>query len=165
MSGMDEQPDPIAHRILNGSRFMALIAVVGMSITTVATFVWATARSVQLVTDLLDGGWRSDVTIVKLLAAIDLHLISIVQLIVVIGLYELFIAELRVPEWLRVDSLNELKKSIIDVLVVVMAVKGVEGLVKKETPLDALTYSGAVGILILVLTLFRWQAALSKETH
>ena len=162
---MDEQPDPIAHRVLNGSRFLALIAVAGMSITTVATFVWATAKSVQLAADLLDGGWHSDVSIVKLLAAIDLHLISIVQLIVVIGLYELFIAELRVPEWLRVDSLNELKKSIIDVLVVVIAVKGVEGLVEKETPLDALTYSGAVGILILVLTLFRWQAALSKESH
>jgi hypothetical protein len=46
-----------------------------------------------------------------------------------------------------------------------MAVKGIEGLLKKETPLDALIFAGAVGILILVLTLFRWQASLSKGAH
>jgi uncharacterized membrane protein YobD (UPF0266 family) len=46
-----------------------------------------------------------------------------------------------------------------------MAVKGIEGLLKKETPLDALIFSGAVGILILVLTIFRWQASLTKGAH
>ena len=159
MSNVPEKP---LNRLLNSSRYLVLIAVVGLSITTIASFGWSVAKSIQLIIDLMQGEWKSDISVVRLLSVIDMYLISIVQLIVVIGLYELFIDELKVPEWLRVDSLNDLKKSIIDVLVIFMAVKGIEGLLKKETPLDALIFAGAVGILILVLTLFRWQASLSK---
>ena len=157
-------PAPFS-RALNSSRYLVLIAVVGLAITTVASFGWSVAKSIQLIIDLMQGEWRTDMSVVRLLSVIDMYLISIVQLIVVIGLYELFIAELQVPEWLRVDSLNDLKKSIIDVLVVFMAVKGIEGLLKKSEPLDALVFAGAVGILILVLTLFRWQASFSKGAH
>jgi uncharacterized membrane protein YqhA len=160
----DPQEKPL-NKLLNSSRYLVIIAVVGLSITTIASFGWSVAKSVQLIVDLMQGEWRSDMSVVRLLSVIDMYLISIVQLIVVIGLYELFIDELQVPEWLRVDSLNDLKKSIIDVLVVFMAVKGIEGLLKKEAPLDALIFSGAVGILILVLTIFRWQASLTKGAH
>lgn len=93
------------NRLLNSSRYLVLIAVVGLGITTVASFGWAVAKSIQLIIDLMQGDWRSDLSVVRLLSVIDMYLISIVQLIVVIGLYELFIAELNVPEWLRVDSL------------------------------------------------------------
>ena len=149
-------------RLLNRSRYLVLIAVAGLTLTSVMTFGWAAAKSIQLFIDLLDGEWRSNLAIVKLLVVIDMYLIAIVQLITVIGLYELFIAELAVPEWLRVTSLNDLKKSIIDILIVFMAVKGIEGLLNKDTPMEALTFSGAVGILILVLTLFRWQGSSGK---
>ncbi|MCE2735482.1 MAG: YqhA family protein [Acidimicrobiaceae bacterium] len=162
---MTNPQEKTMNKLLNSSRYLVIIAVIGLSITTIASFGWSVAKSVQLIVDLMQGEWRSDMSVVRLLSVIDMYLISIVQLIVVIGLYELFIDELQVPEWLRVDSLNDLKKSIIDVLVVFMAVKGIEGLLKKETPLDALIFSGAVGILILVLTVFRWQASLAKGAH
>ncbi|MEY4165339.1 MAG: hypothetical protein RL419_1181, partial [Actinomycetota bacterium] len=94
-------------------------------------------------------------TIVQLLGVIDMYLLAVVQLIVTIGLYELFIDELAVPQWLRVDSLDGLKKSIIDVLIVYMGVKGIEGLLTKKDALDSLSFSGAVAILVIALTAFR----------
>lgn len=77
------------------------------------------------------------------------------QLIVVIGIYELFIGALDVPDWLKARSLEDLKKSIVDVLIVFIGVKGVERLVAVQEPIDALTYTGAVAILTAALSLFR----------
>ena len=142
-------------QILGFSRFIVLVAVIGLGATTVASFGWGVAKSVKLIGDLLQGAWRDDVTIVQLLGVIDMYLLAVVQLIVTIGLYELFIDELPVPQRLRVDSLDGLKKSIIDVLIVYMGVKGIEGLLTKKDALDSLSFSGAVAILVIALTAFR----------
>ena len=141
---------------MNQARFVVLIAVVGLLATTLASFGWGIAKTVKFVDTLLSGGWRDDLTVVQLLEVIDIYLLAVVQLIVAIGLYELFVGTLDVPEWLRIDSLDDLKKSIIDVLIVFIGVNGVERLVKTPDPLDALASSGAVAVLIVALTAFRF---------
>ena len=141
-------------KVLGPARYIAIIAVIGLLITSVATFGWSIARTVLFVDDLFQGKWRSDDQVVSLLKTIDTYLLALVQFIIVIGLYELFIGELDVPQWLKIDSLDDLKKSIIDILVIFVAVKGIEGLLKQKDPLDALTFVGASASLILVLTLF-----------
>lgn len=151
-------------RVLESSRFLATIAVVGMLATSVATFGWSIARTVLFVSELFDGKWRSDIQVVSLLKVIDTYLLALVQLIIAVGLYELFVGPLSVPEWLRIESLDDLKKSIIDILVVFVAVKGIEGLLKQESALQALTFVGAAASLILVLTLFRLAKVAGKKT-
>lgn len=141
---------------MNQARFVVLIAVVGLLATTLASFGWGIAKTVKFVDTLLSGGWRDDLTVVQLLEVIDIYLLAVVQLIVAIGLYELFVGTLDVPEWLRIDSLDDLKKAIIDVLIVFIGVNGVERLVKTPDPLDALASSGAVAVLIVALTAFRF---------
>jgi uncharacterized membrane protein YqhA len=144
--------------ILNRARYLVVIAVVGMFATTVVTFVWSIAKSIRLVASLLDGGWRDDLSMVDLLEVIDTYLLAIVQLIVVLGLYELFVGPLDLPAWLKAKSLDDLKKSIVDVLIVFVGVKGVERLVAAKEPLDALTDAGAVAVLIAALSLFRLRS-------
>jgi uncharacterized membrane protein YqhA len=150
-------------KILGPARYIAIIAVIGLLITSVATFGWSIARTVLFVDDLVQGKWRSDEQVVSLLKTIDTYLLALVQFIIVIGLYELFIGELDVPQWLKIDSLDDLKKSIIDILVIFVAVKGIEGLLKQKDPLDALTFVGASASLILVLTLFRVAKVADKK--
>jgi len=150
-------------KVLGPARYIAIIAVVGLLVTSVATFGWSIARTVLFVDDLFQGKWRSDDQVVSLLKTIDTYLLALVQFIIVIGLYELFIGELDVPQWLKIDSLDDLKKSIIDILVIFVAVKGIEGLLKQKDPLDALTFVGASASLILVLTLFRIAKVADKK--
>ncbi len=157
---MSEQPVQRPNRHLGQVRLVAIIAVAGLFVTTIATFLWSVAKSVKFIGGLVDGGWskggwRKESMVVDLLGVVDSYLLAVVLLIVVIGLYELFIGELDVPQWLRVDSLDDLKKSIVDVLVVFLGVKGVEVLVAAKEPMDALVYAGAVAILIAALSLFR----------
>lgn len=143
------------NRFLEHVRYVVVIAVAGLTLTMSVTFAWAIAKTVRLMGTLFDGGWRSDLSMVDLLEVIDTYLLAIVQLIVAIGLYELFISALDVPDWLKARSLEDLKKSIVDVLIVFIGVKGVERLVAVQEPIDALTYTGAVAILIAALSLFR----------
>ena len=157
---MSEQPVQRPNRHLGQVRLVAIVAVAGLFVTTIATFLWSVAKSVKFIGGLVDGGWskggwREESMVVDLLGVVDSYLLAVVLLIVVIGLYELFIGELDVPQWLRVDSLDDLKKSIVDVLVVFLGVKGVEVLVAAKEPMDALVYAGAVAILIAALSLFR----------
>ncbi len=142
-------------RVLERVRHVVVVAVAGLTFTMTVTFAWAIAKTVRLTGLLLDGGWRNDLSMVDLLEVIDTYLLAILQLIVVIGLYELFIGALDVPDWLKARSLEDLKKSIVDVLIVFIGVKGVERLVAIQEPLDALTYTGAVATLIAALSLFR----------
>ena len=151
-------------KVLESSRLLVAVAVVGMLATSVATFGWSVARTVLFVSELFDGKWRSDIQVVSLLKVIDTYLLAVVQLIIAIGLYELFVGELNVPGWLKIESIDDLKKSIIDILVVFIGVKGIEGLLKQETPLKALTFVGAAASLILVLTLFRIAKVAGKKT-
>lgn len=143
-------------KVLGPARYIAIVAVIGLLVTSVSTFGWSVARTVLFVSDLFEGKWRSDEQVIALLKTIDIYLLALIQFIMVIGLYELFIGELDVPEWLKIDSIDDLKKSIVDILVIFVAVKGIEGLLKQKDPLDALTFVGAASSLILVLTLFRF---------
>ncbi len=141
--------------VLNRSGLIVQIAVLGLLVTTTATFGWALVRTVQFVADLLDGDLADDRLLVTLLEVIDTYVIATVQLIFVIGLYELFVGDLHVPAWLEVHSLDDLKKSLVDALIVVLAVKGIEKLVAAAKPVDALASAGAVGILVVAFTWFR----------
>jgi uncharacterized membrane protein YqhA len=146
-------------RSLGEIRYLALLAVGGLSATTVATFGVAIAKTVSLADKTIGGGWRDELIIVAVLEAIDTYLLAVVQLIVVVGLYELFIGDLDLPPWLEARSLDDLKKPLIDVLVVFVAIKGIERFLVADEPVDALYSVGAVALLIASLTAFRTLTA------
>lgn len=150
--------------VLNRSGLIVQVAVLGLFVTTAATFGWAVVRTGQFVVELLDGGLGDDQLLIMLLEVIDTYLIATLQLIFVIGLYELFVGDLDVPSWLEVTSLDDLKKSLIDALIVVLAVKGIEKLVAAKDPLDALYYAGAIAALVIAFTWFRSLKSVKPPT-
>lgn len=142
-------------QLLGRVRYLALIAIAGLTVTTLLTFAWSITSTISLVNTRLNSGWNDDLDVVDLLEVIDTYLLAIVQLIVVIGLYELFIGPLDVPAWLKARSLDDLKKTIVDVLIIYVGVKGIEQLLSLEEPLDALIFTSAVAVLIIAFTLFK----------
>ncbi|MFN0026640.1 MAG: YqhA family protein [Acidimicrobiales bacterium] len=146
-------------RRLGNVRFVALVAVGGLLSTTLATFGLALAKTVKLSRDLLNDGWADELAVVAVLEAVDSYLLALVQLIVALGLFELFIGDLDLPDWLEIRSLEDLKKPILDVLVVFVAIKSIERYLVEERALDALVSVAGGALLILSLTAFRVLAA------
>jgi uncharacterized membrane protein YqhA len=138
-------------RLLERFRFVVIVGVITLAVTTTATLCWSAALAVQWIVDLVGGEWRDTAEIVELLQVIDVLLIATVQLIVGIGLYELFVAPLAVPAWLRVASLAELKVAVAELVVLVIAVKFVELLAKGTDGDDLLSYGAATALVGLML--------------
>lgn len=76
------------------------------------------------------------------------------RLVVVVG-------DLRLPDWLTVRDLGELKQPIIDVLVVILTIKFVERSLASSA-FDGLLYGAATAVVILALVAF---TAVSKRVR
>lgn len=92
------------------------------------------------------------------LLIIDLFLIGATLLIAAIGFYELFVHRLgseRMPAWLAMTDLNDLKARVISMIVLVVAVSFVELVVDEvRTGLEVLEIGGGIGAVIVSLTAY-----------
>ena len=142
-------------------RFLVAIASLILAFTSILTMGLSAAKVVYLVRLLPATGGKSDQTLVVLLNVVDLILIATVQVIIALGLWELFVGDLDLPDWLTVHSLRDLKGTLGEALVLVFAIKFFEHLLD-STALNALYYGAAValvsGILIALNAVHLTQA-------
>ena len=76
----------------------------------------------------------------KFFSDIDVFLLSMVLYIFAVGLYELFIGKLNVPEWLRIETVDELKAKLASVVILFVAIAYVKLLVEWRNPVETLRY-------------------------
>lgn len=101
-------------------------------------------------------------SIVAVLTAVDAILLGTVLLVIGYGLYELFVdTNIKVPAWLQVRDLDDLKSKLIGVVVAIIAVVFVGVLVDSNRAADVLSYGVGAGALVLGLAIFAF--ATKKE--
>jgi uncharacterized membrane protein YqhA len=91
---------------------------------------------------------------VTIMEFVEQFLTGTVLYIVAVGLYGLFIRQLNVPEWLRIESLDELKHTVIGVVVAVLAVKFMGVVEEWDAPNRALEIGAAIGIVTAGLGIY-----------
>ena len=143
-------------RLTEGSVMIAGVGSIALFATAVVTFGWGFAKVWSFLDLLIDRGADNSLAIVKLLEVIDIYLLGAVLLILAVGLVELFVTSVRLPAWLEIHSLSDLKGKLIDVIQLVAAIKFLEKLVTAKEPLDVLWYALAVSVVILALLAVRW---------
>ncbi len=107
------------------------------------------------------------VVIFEVVEFVHLFLVGTVLYITAVGLYQLFIREIKFPRWLKIDSTEELETNLIGVTVVVLAVNFMGAVFVGETEL-LLHYGAGIALPIAALGLFvglrAWSQKLGKET-
>jgi uncharacterized membrane protein YqhA len=94
-------------------------------------------------------------TIVDVLTAVDAILLGTVLLVIGYGLYELFVdPELKVPDWLQVRDLDDLKSKLIGVVVAIIAVVFVGVFVDSNREDEVVAYGLGAGVLVAGLAIF-----------
>ncbi len=94
---------------------------------------------------------------VELIQITDIILLGTVLFIVSLGLYQLFIDQnIQLPRWLIVDDLNDLKRLLIGVTVVLLGVTFLGDVVEWDGQSDILHLGGAVALVIAALALILW---------
>jgi len=145
------------------SRFITLLAVIGALLASIVMFIKGTVKIASAlalfckkmigVYDAADGPEE----LVAFISAVDIYLFATVLLIFSMGLYELFISEIAPasrssdtrPHWLKISSLDDLKSSLGNVILMILIVTFFEKTltVVYHNALDLL-YLG-VGILLV----------------
>jgi uncharacterized membrane protein YqhA len=96
---------------------------------------------------------------VDVLTAVDAILLGTVLLVIGYGLYELFIdTDIDVPQWLRVNDLDDLKSKLIGVVVAIVAVVFVGVFVDSNRAEDVVSYGIGAGALVVGLAVFAWAS-------
>jgi uncharacterized membrane protein YqhA len=114
------------NRVVSSTRHLALAGVVFGLVAALAAFTWGGVKTVLLVIKL--GHGELDGMAMGLVQIMDGFLIAAGLLIFALGLYELFVGDIALPQWLIIKDLDALKGRLAGVLVMVLAVAFLERL-------------------------------------
>jgi uncharacterized membrane protein YqhA len=164
-------------RILGGTRYLVVIPVIGLAIAAAVFFVFGGIGLIKLLIELTieaisnltqqTHGTDRGLVIFEVVEFVHLFLVGTVLYITAIGLYQLFINEIKFPNWLKIDSTEELETNLIGVTVVLLAVNfmGAVFVGGKENLLD---FGAGIALPIAALGIFlglrAWSTKLNKET-
>jgi uncharacterized membrane protein YqhA len=166
-AGASPDEDPglrLGRRLEQGlslSRVVVVVPVIVLLLAAVASFAYGTDVFARSVTHVVDDPQLTSHNLGFLLLLTDLFLIGATLMIAAFGFYDLFIGRIgasgpgiRLPGWLRMHDLNDLKARVISMIILVAAVSFVDDVVESRDGLDTLYLGVGVGVVIAALTAF-----------
>jgi uncharacterized membrane protein YqhA len=150
--------------LVEKSRYLPLIGIFSMLVGSLAAFFVGAVKTFQVLQTAAAQYTEAEPTLYVLFEALDCFLVGTGLIVIAVGLYELFIGGLEVPDWMLVKSLDELKAKFVFVIIPVMAVKFVQKILKQDgDSLDTLYYGGSIAIITLALSAFVFVSIKEKE--
>ena len=158
-------------RVFGFSRYLVLIAVIGLLLAAVAVFIFGGIATVSIIVETFEQGeYNAEgarLVSVEFIEMIDTFLLGTVLLITSLGLYQLFIQpNMDLPEWLVVTNLEQLKFNLLAVVVVMLAILFLGQAAGELAQTDSiLGYGLAVAAVVAAVALAVWlfQRVVSAE--
>ena len=155
-------------KTLGASRFLIVLAVLGSLLAATTLLIYGLLEAALLVQTTIETGDVSrkgaKALAIEFIEIVDLFLLGTVFYIVALGLYELFIdSNIRVPAWLTIKTLDDLKNKLIGVVIVVLGVLFLGQVVSWDGQRDLLGLGGAIALVIAALTWFLQGAKKSDK--
>jgi uncharacterized membrane protein YqhA len=141
-------------KILVSSRYLAIIGVICLLFGALAAFGWGALKTYYTIMVIIKSAGEAPAITIELIELVDAFLIATALLIFPASLYELFIGEVALPEWMLAHNLHELKTKLSSMVVLVMAVKFLEKLVETKDAVDLLYRGIATALISAVLIAF-----------
>jgi uncharacterized membrane protein YqhA len=148
-------------QLLSMSRIVVIVPVIVLVLSAFSSFAYGTDVFVRSVSRVVEDPNLTSHNLGFLLLLTDLFLVGATLMIAGFGFYDLFITRadpdstsLRLPGWLRMRDLNDLKARVISMVILVAAVTFVDVAVEAEGGLNTLYLGAAVALVIAALTAF-----------
>jgi uncharacterized membrane protein YqhA len=155
-------------KIIASSRYVISAASVGAFIAALVLLVVALAQLADVVMRTMRNfravvAEPKELTIV-LVGNIDLFLLSAGFYIIGLGFYELFVDDnIPVPGWLDINDFEDLKVSLVGIIIVVIAVAFLGQVIDWKGGTDIAALGVSVGLVIAALTYFISAKVVKKE--
>jgi uncharacterized membrane protein YqhA len=152
-------------RIIAATRYLVIIPVIGLATTAALLFVAGGYRLLaEIYAAITSVSYAHEhFSVFSIVEFVHLFLIGTVLWITAIGLYQLFISEIPLPKWLKIDDIEELETDLIGMTVVVLAVNFLG--VIFDSSVDILQYGAAIALPIAALALYINVRGKRSEGH
>ena len=164
-------------RFLAATRFLIIVPIIGLGLAAAAFFLFGGINLIMLLFESIgDGLGLIEVdhhgeeipVIIEVVEHVHQFLIGTVLYITAIGFYQLFIKEIELPGWLKIDSTDELETALVGVTVVVLAVNFLAQVFTGPN-VDILTQGAGIALPIAALGVFigfrAWATRQERESR
>ena len=136
-------------KILENGQWIAIIAAGRLFMSSIILFLYGVYVLIVAILDIVQNysTLNSAVVVAKFIGILDIHLPAIILLIFSVGLYELFVSPLQVPEWLKIKNIDDLKSRLASVIVMILAITFTKEFVEWRNPLETLHYAIATTLV------------------
>ncbi len=146
------------HRLFGGSRYLIIVAVLASYLAAAIIIIYSGLLLIHILIGLF---LHPDLSIaaerqlvLECIELIDAFLLGTAFYIVALGLYELFInPHINTPNWLHIQSLEELKARLLAVIILVLSVFFLEQVINWDKKSDILALGIAEALMIAAITL------------
>lgn len=146
----------IAKKLLRLNMWFIMIGVLVLAIASIVTFTMGIVHFILFLAR--DIHWHHfsvphnfNAVICEIL---EINLIAVILFISAIGLYLLFWKDIRVPAWLAINDVNQLKEKLVGILITVMGVTFLEHILEWTDPQGTLMFGVAIALIITTLVFY-----------
>ncbi len=155
-----------------GTRYLVIVPIIGLALASAALFIFGgygliklVVQQVLIIFKVIEELPEEVPVFVRLVEYVHTFLIGTVLYITAVGFFQLFIKEIEFPEWLRIESTEELETNLIGVTVVVLAVNFMARAFT-TTEAEVLQYGAGIALPIAALALYvAMRAWANKLAH
>jgi uncharacterized membrane protein YqhA len=141
--------------IVGVTRYAAYFPVVALLAGSAALLGLGCLETVTTIVRLFTHGISHKEALVEFITIADLFLLSTVLYIMALGLFQLFVEpHIKLPAWLVVDDLDDLKEKLTSVVIVVLGVLYLGFVVKSPGQIANLWEGIGIGVIVLSLSAF-----------
>jgi uncharacterized membrane protein YqhA len=163
------------NRFFVGTRYLIIIPIIGLGLAAAAFFLFGGIGLIRFLIEsiaayfgLIELHHEEEIPfVIEVVEYVHTFLIGTVLYITSIGFYQLFIAEIEFPGWLKIHNTDELETSLIGVTVVVLAVNFMSIVFTGEN-IDLIAQGAGIALPIGALALFiaarAWAARQERES-
>jgi uncharacterized membrane protein YqhA len=150
------------NQLVGAARYIVILAVVSLIAAATALMVFGLIETVVVITQfavLADFSSKTAKSLLlNVIEIVDIFLLATVVYITALGLYELFVdSTIKVPDWLEINNLDDLKDKLVAVVIVVLGVGFLGQFVSWDGQSNLLISGGGAALVIASLTYFLSQ--------
>ena len=140
--------------LIEKSKYLVLIAVASSLLASAIAFVLGLVKTLSVIINLVMSYGKAPFVAIELIELMDIFLIATVLFIFTLGMYELFIGSVNLPEWLIIRNLHDLKVKLSSVIILVMSITFLKHLVEWVDPQGTFYFGLAIAVVTLSLIAF-----------
>lgn len=140
--------------LLSKSKHLILIAVGSLFVASAAAFLLGAAKVIFLITDIVKTYGKDPLSAIAFIDIMGTFLIAAALLIFAVGIYELSIEAISLPEWLVINNLHDFKTKLGSIVILIMVFTFLKHLVEWRDPQGTYYFGIAITLISAALIAF-----------